>query len=114
MQMMISQGLALGPPKANISSIQTRIFIKTKHIKLIIKRQSHLTKAKSTSIKKANNTGGGGPGVTLNTPYDRVYNFSAGPACLPVEVLESVQNDLINYKGTGQSKIHPFQNFIIN
>lgn len=35
--------------------------------------------------------------------YDRVYNFSAGPSMLPVEVLEKVQKDLLNYEGSGQS-----------
>ncbi len=35
--------------------------------------------------------------------YNRVYNFSAGPSMLPVEVLERVQQDLLNYNGSGQS-----------
>lgn len=35
--------------------------------------------------------------------YNRVYNFSAGPSMLPVEVLEKVQKDLRNYEGSGQS-----------
>ena len=33
----------------------------------------------------------------------RAYNFSAGPATLPLEVLQQVQNDLVDYKGTGMS-----------
>jgi phosphoserine aminotransferase len=33
----------------------------------------------------------------------RVYNFSAGPSMMPVEVLEEVQRELVNYKGTGMS-----------
>ena len=33
--------------------------------------------------------------------YDRVYNFSAGPPILPEEVLESVRDHLLNYKGSG-------------
>ena len=33
----------------------------------------------------------------------RVYNFSAGPATLPVEVLEKAQKDLVDYQGTGMS-----------
>ena len=33
----------------------------------------------------------------------RVYNFSAGPSMLPVEILEQVQSEMLNYKGTGQS-----------
>ena len=37
------------------------------------------------------------------TQYDRVYNFSAGPSMLPLPVLEKVRDDLLNYKGSGQS-----------
>ncbi len=33
----------------------------------------------------------------------RVYNFSAGPATLPVEVLERAQKDLTDYQGAGMS-----------
>ena len=33
----------------------------------------------------------------------RVYNFSAGPSMLPLSVLKEVQEDLLNYKGSGQS-----------
>ena len=33
----------------------------------------------------------------------RVYNFSAGPSMLPMEVLEKVQKNLIDYEGTGMS-----------
>ena len=33
----------------------------------------------------------------------RVYNFSAGPAALPLEVLEQIRNDLPDWAGTGMS-----------
>ena len=33
----------------------------------------------------------------------RVYNFSAGPATLPIEVLQQAQADMVDYKGTGMS-----------
>lgn len=33
----------------------------------------------------------------------RVYNFSAGPANLPLSVLEEAQKDLVDYKGCGMS-----------
>ena len=33
----------------------------------------------------------------------RIYNFNAGPAVLPLPVLEQVQADLLNYGGTGMS-----------
>ena len=32
---------------------------------------------------------------------NRVYNFSAGPAILPDEVLLEVKENLLNYKGSG-------------
>ena len=34
---------------------------------------------------------------------NRIYNFSAGPAILPVEVLKEAQEDMLSYKGTGMS-----------
>ena len=33
----------------------------------------------------------------------RAYNFSAGPAVLPLEVLQEAQKELVDYKGTGMS-----------
>ena len=33
----------------------------------------------------------------------RIYNFSAGPAVLPVEVLEEIQRELVDFKGSGMS-----------
>ncbi len=37
------------------------------------------------------------------TAVDRVYNFSSGPAVLPVSVLEQVQRDLVALPGVGMS-----------
>ena len=34
---------------------------------------------------------------------NRVYNFSAGPSCLPEEVLNEAAAEMLNYNGTGQS-----------
>lgn len=34
---------------------------------------------------------------------NRVHNFSAGPAILPLEVLQKAQVDLVDYQGTGTS-----------
>lgn len=45
----------------------------------------------------------------------RVYNFSAGPSMLPMEVLEEAQRDFLDYNGTGMSVVEmshrskPFQ-----
>ena len=33
----------------------------------------------------------------------RVFNFGAGPAVLPVEVLEEAQRELLDFKGSGMS-----------
>lgn len=34
---------------------------------------------------------------------DRVYNFSAGPSMLPIEVLKQAQAEMLNYNGSGMS-----------
>ena len=34
---------------------------------------------------------------------NRVYNFSAGPSCLPIEALEKAQKELISYGSSGMS-----------
>ena len=36
-------------------------------------------------------------------PHGRLFNFSAGPAVLPVEVLEAAHEDLLNWRGSGMS-----------
>lgn len=33
----------------------------------------------------------------------RVHNFSAGPAALPLDVLEIIRNDIPDWQGTGMS-----------
>lgn len=33
--------------------------------------------------------------------YDRIYNFSAGPSMLPLEVLEEARDQMMNYRGSG-------------
>ena len=39
----------------------------------------------------------------MSQPFDRVYNFSAGPGTLPLDVLQEVQLEMLNYEGTGMS-----------
>ncbi|HSI73441.1 MAG TPA: 3-phosphoserine/phosphohydroxythreonine transaminase [Fimbriimonas sp.] len=34
-------------------------------------------------------------------PYNRIYNFSAGPSTLPVPVLERARDEMLNYGGSG-------------
>ena len=36
---------------------------------------------------------------------ERVYNFAAGPATLPTEVMEQIQDEFLNYRGIGASVI---------
>ena len=45
------------------------------------------------------------PAQQLSKPasHGRLYNFAAGPAVLPVEVLEEAQQGLLNWKGSGTS-----------
>ncbi len=38
----------------------------------------------------------------MTTPF-RAHNFSAGPSCLPLHVLEEAQNELLSYHGSGMS-----------
>ena len=33
----------------------------------------------------------------------RVYNFSAGPAVLPEEVLQEIAEEMMDYRGTGMT-----------
>lgn len=35
--------------------------------------------------------------------YDRIYNFSAGPAVMPESVLEELRDEMLNYRGAGMS-----------
>ena len=34
----------------------------------------------------------------------RVYNFSAGPAVLPIEVLKEAQEEMLDYRGKHRKK----------
>ncbi len=36
-------------------------------------------------------------------PEDRIYNFNAGPAALPLSVLEEIRDAFLNFKGSGMS-----------
>lgn len=35
--------------------------------------------------------------------YNRIYNFNAGPAALPVSVLEEIRDSLLDFRGSGMS-----------
>lgn len=41
--------------------------------------------------------------MQTKTSAERIYNFSAGPAILPVEVLEKAQSELLSLNGSGMS-----------
>ena len=46
----------------------------------------------------------------------RVYNFSAGPAALPLAVLETIRNDIPDWQGTGMSVMevsHRGKHFVV-
>jgi len=36
-------------------------------------------------------------------PDQRIYNFNAGPAALPLKVLEEIQSSFLNFNGSGMS-----------
>ena len=37
----------------------------------------------------------------MSMKYGRTYNFSAGPAMMPEEVLEEIAAEMMNYRGSG-------------
>ena len=37
--------------------------------------------------------------------YGRTYNFSAGPAMMPEEVLEEIAAEMMNYRGSGMCAV---------
>ena len=41
--------------------------------------------------------------MSTATEVKRIFNFSAGPAAIPLEVLEKAQDELLNFKGCGMS-----------
>lgn len=41
--------------------------------------------------------------MNTSNKYNRVYNFSAGPAVLPETVLEQVRDEMMNFRGSGVS-----------
>jgi phosphoserine aminotransferase len=43
------------------------------------------------------------PASPTNTPAGRIHNFSAGPATLPLPVLEQVRDEMLNWRGSGMS-----------
>lgn len=42
-------------------------------------------------------------GKEINNNMGRIYNFSAGPAVLPEEILKEAQEEMLDYKGCGMS-----------
>lgn len=46
------------------------------------------------------------------TTKQKVYNFAAGPACVPQEALLEAQRDLIDYQGCGRSVMEVFSSLM--
>lgn len=42
---------------------------------------------------------------TTAQPHGRIYNFSAGPGALPLEVLEQAREEMLNWRGCGMSVV---------
>src|SRR6185312_3157988 len=62
-------------------------------------RRRTMTTATATS---SDMRGGGAASAQVTAPH-RVFNFSAGPAALPLPVLERVQGELLDWRGSGMS-----------
>ena len=70
-----------------------------------LKRTAALTAAGLISPIIFADNGGNKVMAAEKLPYGRVYNFNPGPATLPLEVLQEVQAEFLNYDGTGMSII---------
>ena len=57
----------------------------------------------SNGINLTVSTKGKAPAVTTSTATKRAYNFNAGPAAIPLPVLEKMREELIDYRGSGMS-----------
>ena len=87
--------------RLKLSSFSVKTFrFSNRHVFLAKKKRNNgrtssnnNTKTVITSASSSNN----------NNNNNRKYNFSAGPAMLPLDVLEEAQKDLVDYKGTGMS-----------
>src|SRR6185312_12359551 len=62
-------------------------------------RRRTMTTATATS---SDMRGGGAASAQVTAPH-RVFNFSAGPAALPLPVLERVQGELLDWRGSSMS-----------
>lgn len=74
-----------------VSNRQGVFFAKTKK-----RNDSSSSNTKTVAITSASSS-------SSTNNNNRKYNFSAGPAMLPLDVLEEAQKDLVDYKGTGMS-----------
>ena len=43
----------------------------------------------------------------------RIHNFCAGPCTLPLDVLEEVQSELLDFEGSGMSDLGPFGQYAL-
>lgn len=92
---MVSANIANSYGKLSNSSILSskpahRALIPLAKCKRVRSVQSQVSKTRDSPLS-----------VTSELPHDRVYTFSAGPACLPVEVLEKAQQEMLNWHGCG-------------
>jgi phosphoserine aminotransferase len=61
------------------------------------------SKLNSTDSENLNSTDSENLNSTDSENLHRSFNFSSGPAVLPTEVLQQVQRELLDYRGTGMS-----------
>ena len=89
-RLKLSSSSSSGKTLFRVSNRQGVFFAKTKK-----RNYSSSSNTKTVVITSASSSS------TNNN--NRKYNFSAGPAMLPLDVLEEAQKDLVDYKGTGMS-----------
>ncbi len=58
---------------------------------------------KQAATPQTTKAGGTSPNASLPHTTKRAFNFNAGPAALPLPVLERIREELLDYRGTGMS-----------
>lgn len=69
----------------------------------VLSRRNRSGRCQPSIVAGVATTRGSASSVASEQPYDRLYTFSAGPACLPVEVLERAREEMVNWRGCGVS-----------
>eukprot|EP01026_Neomeris_dumetosa_P052016 TRINITY_DN4589_c0_g2_i3.p1 TRINITY_DN4589_c0_g2~~TRINITY_DN4589_c0_g2_i3.p1 ORF type:complete len:426 (-),score=60.41 TRINITY_DN4589_c0_g2_i3:357-1586(-) len=85
---MLSTNFKLGQPQGSA-------FVRSTPKRVVVRSRVGVGCVKATAVAEEV--------VPLQQPYGRVFNFSAGPACLPLDILEQVRDDVVSWQGCGMS-----------